>query len=250
MKEASNPLSLASFNAVVVGDGAIGGALAENLLQRPRLGSLLVLHRSGQPVVSDPRAHCIRFDALEPDSIEQAAASAAQQCERIHLLINTVGMLHSPEQQPEKRLADVDVAALQRAFALNAAPLPLLARAFSGLLRHSEPALLASLSARVGSLEDNGLGGWYSYRASKAAHNMLLLNLAREWRVSHRNVTLLALHPGTVRSRLSEPFLGPSYPNRILEPGESAAALLAVMASCEAADSGSFLDWRGERIPW
>ena len=247
---AANPFSLPRLTAVVVGDGAIGSALAGGLLQRPELDQLFVLNRSENPAITDQRAHCIRFDALQPESIDEAAAKIGKRCDAIHLLINTVGMLHSPGQQPEKRLADVNVEALQRAFTINAALLPMLAQAFSGLLRGAECALLGSLSARVGSLEDNKLGGWYSYRAAKAAHNMLLPNLAREWRVSHRNVIVLALHPGTVRSRLSQPFLTPSYPNRVLEPDESAAALLDVMASCDVTHSGCFLDWRGQRIPW
>lgn len=245
-----NPLALAASNVVVVGAGAVGSAIVSALLARPQTRALFILHRGQAPSVTDARVQCISFDALHEDSIANAANAVGENCDRIHLLINTVGMLHGPGHQPEKRLADVDAAKLHRSVALNAALLPLLAQAFSSLLRHKEPALLASLSARVGSLEDNKLGGWYSYRAAKAAHNMLLLNLAREWRISHRNVIVLALHPGTVRSRLSEPFLSANYPNRVLSPQESAAALLRVMAACEAADSGSFIDWRGERIPW
>jgi len=244
------PLALPAANVVIVGTGAIGSALAEALLDRPQTQRLFILHRGQPPDCADPRVHCIGFDALQPDTVTEAARAVGEHCDRIHLLINTVGMLHSPSQGPEKRLADLTAEKLLQSMALNAALFPLLAQTFSPLLRHQEPALLASLSARVASLEDNKLGGWYSYRASKAAHNMLLLSLAREWRVSHRNVILLALHPGTVRSRLSEPFISANYPNRVLEPQESAAALLQVMAACRTADSGSFLDWRGDRIPW
>lgn len=250
MRTDENPLALGAANVVVVGAGAIGSAIASALLKRRQTGQLFILHRGKPPVFADPRVHCIGFDALQPDTIDGAAATVASRCERIHLLINTVGMLHGPDQRPEKRLADIDAAKLQRSFALNATTLPLLARAFSALLRHQQPALLASLSARVGSLADNKLGGWYSYRAAKAAHNMLLINLATEWRISHRNVIVLALHPGTVRSRLSEPFLTANYPNKVLTPQECAAALLQVMANCGAADSGSFIDWRGKPIAW
>jgi NAD(P)-dependent dehydrogenase (short-subunit alcohol dehydrogenase family) len=250
MSSGSNPLQLAAANAVVVGCGAVGAAIASALLERGQTTRLFILHRGAAPAVADPRVNCINFDALNSDTVVSAAATVGESCDRVHLLINTVGMLHSADQRPEKRLADLDPVNLQRSMALNAALLPQLAQAFSGLLRHKQPALLASLSARVGSLADNRLGGWYSYRAAKAAHNMLLLTLAREWRVSHRNVCLLALHPGTVRSRLSEPFLSPNYPNRVLTPQESAAALLQVMADCGPGDSGSFIDWRGERIPW
>jgi NAD(P)-dependent dehydrogenase (short-subunit alcohol dehydrogenase family) len=134
--------------------------------------------------------------------------------------------------------------------AVNAGFLVLLANALSGQLKHSEPAVFASLSARVGSITDNGLGGWYSYRASKAAHNMLLKTLAREWGVSHKNVCLLALHPGTVATRLSEPFVTESYRKRVLTTAECSAALLQVIGGTTARQSGSFLSWEGEEIPW
>jgi len=250
MSDAPNPLDLPAANVLLTGSGAIGTALARALLGRPQTSKLFILHRGQAPELDDPRVHPVAFDALQPQTVTDAATTIAEHCDRIHLLINTVGMLHSPSQAPEKRLADLTSEKLLQSMALNATLLPLLAQSFSPLLRHQEPALLASLSARVGSLEDNKLGGWYSYRASKAAHNMLLLSLAREWRVSHRNVIVLAMHPGTVRSRLSEPFISANYPNRVLEPQESATALLQVMARCRPADSGSFFDWRGDRIPW
>lgn len=126
----------------------------------------------------------------------------------------------------------------------------MLAQGFSKTLRHDDPGILASLSARVGSIADNDMGGWYSYRASKAAHNMLLRTLSREWRISHRNVTVLALHPGTVASALSQPFVSPTYARRVLQPDECAAYLLQVLKERSTSDSGSFYDWRGEPIPW
>jgi NAD(P)-dependent dehydrogenase (short-subunit alcohol dehydrogenase family) len=165
-------------------------------------------------------------------------------------LINTVGLLHANGIQPEKRLKDIQTKAFQHAMAVNALFPALLAEGFSKALRHDQAAMLASLSARVGSITDNGLGGWYSYRASKAAHNMLLRTLSREWRVSHRNVTVVALHPGTVDSALSRPYVGASYGKRVLSPDEAATHLLQVMRDLTPADSGSFFDWRGEPIPW
>jgi NAD(P)-dependent dehydrogenase (short-subunit alcohol dehydrogenase family) len=165
-------------------------------------------------------------------------------------MINTVGLLHSEQQQPEKRLRSLDPVNLQRSFAINAVLLPVLAREFGDLLRHDESSVFASLSARVGSIEDNELGGWYSYRASKAAHNMLLRTMAHEWRVSHPNVVMVALHPGTVRSRLSEPFLSPGYKNTVHTPAEAAECLLSLISGLTAESSGQFLDWQGKAIAW
>ena len=246
----AGPLHLDRMNAVIVGDGAIGAALLDALLQRPGLAGVVVLRRGTMSLPDDPRVTPLSFDAQDPPSVAAAADAVKATLGRVHLLVNTVGMLHGPRQQPEKRVRDVRPEALLHSFAITAVLLPLLAQSFSSLLRHDEPAVLASLSARVGSIEDNGLGGWYSYRASKAAHNMLLRTLAREWRVSHRNAAVVALHPGTVDSRLSRPFVSSDYRNKVLTPGESAAALLRVIDSVSPEQSGSFYDWRGDPVPW
>lgn len=243
-------LAADGFNAVIVGDGAIGTALLANLLQRPGCTRVLFLGRGERPAARDSRVSRLFIDAEAEDSILAAARASAGLVDRVHLLINTVGMLHGEGQQPEKRLKELDPAALRRSFTINAALLPLLAQAYGPLLRHHEAAVMASLSARVGSIGDNRLGGWYSYRASKAAHNMLLKTIAREWRVSHRNVALVALHPGTVRSRLSEPFISAGYRKRVLTPAECADSLLAVVGGLGPQHSGEFFDWQGQQIPW
>ena len=238
------------FNAVIVGSGAIGTALAETLLQRSELQHLIILQRSTAAVSQDARVTRINFEAQQPDSIAEAGATAMECVDRVHLLVNTVGMLHSEQQQPEKSLRKVEVENLQRAFMINATLLPILAQAFAKLLRHDQPAVFASLSARVGSIEDNNLGGWYSYRASKAAHNMLLRTIAQEWRVTHPNVTAVALHPGTVQSPLSSPFITSGYRHIVHTPPECAEALLRVLGSLAPQSSGRFYDWQGKTIPW
>ena len=241
---------LESFNVVVAGNGAIGMALMQKLLELDNLGQVVMLGRSAKPLPDDPRVSFLPIDAERPDSVLAAADNVSQSVKRVHLLINTVGFLHTEHQQPEKNLRAVTAENLQRAFIVNSTLLPLLAQAFGRLIRHDEPAVLASLSARVGSIEDNQLGGWYSYRASKAAHNMLLKSISREWRISHRNVTVAALHPGTVQSRLSEPFVTERYPNRVLTPDECARSLLDVIYGLRVKDTGCFLDWQGKSIPW
>ncbi|MFK8047521.1 MAG: SDR family NAD(P)-dependent oxidoreductase [Halioglobus sp.] len=245
-----NCLAINRLNVVIVGNGAIGSALLEKLLQREELQHVVVLGRSAHTAPEDERVTHLTFDAEDPQSVMFAAGQAQQLLERVHLLINTVGLLHNQHQVPEKRLKAVDPGNLQKSFQVNAVLLLLLSQAFSKLLRHDEPAVLASLSARVGSIEDNQLGGWYSYRASKAAHNMLLKTIAREWRISHRNVTAVALHPGTVHSRLSEPYVSEHYRKRVLTPTECACALLDVIGELRLEDSGNFYDWQGKSIPW
>ena len=237
------------ITAVVAGGGAVGNAMAQRLLSaHPENRVFLLARREHEP--PGERMQVIAMDAEQPDTIERAASAVLARTQRVHLLFNSVGLLHDGQMQPEKRVRDLRPESFQRAMSVNALCLPLLATAFTRALKHDQPAMVASLSARVGSIEDNGAGGWYSYRASKAAHNQLLRTLSREWRVSHRNTTVVALHPGTVTSRLSQPFVGPSYPHRLLSPGECAEHLYGVMAGLTAAQSGQFFDWRGEPVPW
>ena len=247
---ATNCLQLPQINAVIVGNGAIGGALLEALLDHPRLNRITVLGRTRKALVSDSRVSYYHLDAEQPDSIKNAATATMQEFQRCHLLINTVGMLHTDAYKPEKRLCDISAESLHKSFAINSVFLPLLAQAFGPLLRHPESAVFASLSARVGSIEDNRLGGWYSYRASKAAQNMLLRTLSREWSHSHRNVSVVALHPGTVESTLSAPFISKGYSNRVLTANESAEALIEVIGKLRPGQTGEFYDWQGNSVAW
>ena len=120
----------------------------------------------------------------------------------------------------------------------------------SQLLAHADRAVFASLSARVGSIEDNRLGGWYAYRASKAAQNMYTRTLAIEWARSRRNVICVALHPGTTDTDLSRPFQGNVPEGKLFGVERTVAQLLAVIDRLQPADTGQFLAWDGERIPW
>ncbi len=246
----TNPLQCDNVAAVIVGNGAIGTALAEALLQRKQVRRLVMLQRNNVASITDPRVIMVRFDAQKPESVVNAAKDIGQHLQRVHLMINTVGVLHDGQLQPEKSLRNLDHGNLLRSLTVNALLLPVLAQAFGSLLRHDEPAIFASLSARVGSIEDNRLGGWYSYRASKAAHNMLLRTLSHEWRLSQPNTALIALHPGTVHSPLSAPFISSSYRNAVHTPCECAEHLLQVLSGVTSESSGQFLDWQGKTIPW
>ncbi len=235
---------------LVAGGGGIGSALVDDLLSRPNVDRVFCLQRNPATLSDDIRFRAIACDAASEASLDAAIAEVGQACDRLHLVINTVGLLHNEACEPEKRLRDVSANALETLFRVNAAFLPLLAQRVAPLMKHRDAAVLASLSARVGSIGDNGMGGWYSYRASKAAHNMLLRTLAIEWRLSHRNAAVVALHPGTVATRLSKPYTPANYQRRVLQPAESAAHLLQVIGSCTPATTGRFLDWQGEEIPW
>ena len=228
----------AGYTALVVGaSGAIGAALVRALQAEPRCARVHALSRHSDPAI---------------DLTDQASIAAAAQSLRakapIHLLICATGALQIDGRSPEKRLADVDPATLARAFAVNAIGPALLIKHLHALLPLKERSLLAVLSARVGSIGDNRLGGWYSYRASKAALNMLLRTAAVEVARQRPLAVLAALHPGTVRSALSAPFVGDA---KATPPDEAARNLLRVLDGLPAEGaSGGFHAWDGTAVPW
>jgi NAD(P)-dependent dehydrogenase (short-subunit alcohol dehydrogenase family) len=176
----------------------------------------------------------------------------AAEVPRLHLVVNCAGLLHDRAAgiAPEKRLADVEPDALAASFAVNAAGPLLIARHFEPLLAHAERVVFASISARVGSIGDNRLGGWYAYRGSKAAQNMFTKTLAIEWARSRRNVICVALHPGTTDTELSRPFQANVPPQKLFSTQRTVAQLLAVIDRLTPADSGRFLAWDGTEIAW
>jgi NAD(P)-dependent dehydrogenase (short-subunit alcohol dehydrogenase family) len=224
------------YRALVIGArGAIGSAFVHQLQTDPRCGSLAALHRASVPAI----------DFARDGSIADAAA-ALRGGGPFHLVLVATGVLHGPTLGPEKRLADLDAAALDTLFRTNTIGPALVLRHFGPLLDRQR-SLLGVLSAKVGSIGDNRLGGWYGYRASKAALNMLLKTAAIELRRTHPGAVLAALHPGTVRSALSRPFRGDEIGR---EPAQAAAELLAVLDGLQAEDSGAFVAHSGERLPW
>jgi NAD(P)-dependent dehydrogenase (short-subunit alcohol dehydrogenase family) len=186
-----------------------------------------------------------------PESPTQAEHSIAQNAEGLDLVINCAGILHdSAGMQPERRLREARPENLARSFAVNASGALLVAQAMEPLLRRGQSPLFASLSARVGSIEDNRLGGWYAYRASKAALNMFMRTLAIEWSRGSRPIRVVCLHPGTVATELSAPFVGPAGNRQIFSPAVAADQLLDVLAGMDLSDSGNFYAWDSSSIPW
>lgn len=224
------------FRALVIGaSGGIGAALVQTLRSEPHCGAVTELGRSTVPAL----------DLADPASIESAATEVAGQGP-FHLIINAAGLLHGSGFMPEKRLGDLDYDQLLATFQVNTFGPALLLRHFTGLLDRQR-GVLAMLSAKVGSIEDNRLGGWYSYRASKAALNMLIKTASIEVRRNQPNAVLLALHPGTVSTPLSQPFRGAEIGR---SAGDAARDLLRVIDSLGPDASGSFHAYDGELLPW
>jgi NAD(P)-dependent dehydrogenase (short-subunit alcohol dehydrogenase family) len=198
------------------------------------------------------RIRVLQLDVTDVRSIAAAAAQTGQATDRLHLLVNCAGVLHDAERGlgPEKKLDEVQPASLERSFAVNAFGPLLMAKHFRRLLMHDERAVFASISAKVGSIRDNRLGGWYSYRGSKAALNMFTRTLAIEWARSRRNLACVALHPGTTDTELSRPFQGGVPAERLFSAERSVRQLLQVVDGVTAEQSGSFLSWDGTALPW
>lgn len=231
----------AGYRAAVVGaSGAIGGALVQALRADPRCGGVHALSRRGAPAL----------DLLDETSIASAAAhlrAELQGTAGLHLLVCATGALQLGPRSPEKRLADLAPENLARAMALNATGPALVLKHFHELLPLKERALAAVLSARVGSIGDNRKGGWYAYRASKAALNQLLHTAAIEVARKRPLAVLAALHPGTVQSALSAPIIGDAEAST---PTAAAAHLLRVLDGLQPSDSGGFFAWDGTAIAW
>lgn len=235
--------------AVFGASGGIGAALVEQLLDRPDVARVYAGSRQGV-VAGDPRLMPFVFDLKDEASIVAAAERIGAEGP-LDLAIVATGLLQrEPDVLPEKSWRAIDSAAMAEVFAVNTIGPSLIAKHVLPLLSQEGTARFAAISARVGSIGDNGLGGWHSYRASKAALNMLIRNFAIELRRRNRGALAVALHPGTVDTALSEPFQG-NVPDRQLFTAErSARHLLVVLDGLTPADSGGFFAWDGTAIEW
>jgi len=223
------------FQAIVIGaSGGIGSACVAALAAENRCARVVGLSRTSLPKV----------DLLDEATLAQAAATLASEGP-YHLIITSVGILQSENLQPEKSLRALDPEMLARSFAINAIGPALVIKHFAPLLPKLGRSVLATLSARVGSIEDNRLGGWYGYRASKSALNQIVRTASVEIARTKPNAVLLALHPGTVATRLSQSF---SPAHEVFTPSDAASRLLAVMSAAQT--TGQFLAYDGSNIPW
>ena len=234
--------------------------MTSNMASLPRPCRAMVIGASGgigAALVARLRAVDIEVVALSrtagsidlTDEASIVAACAALDDELpLRLVIVAVGLLHDATQQPEKSMRALDPVALARSFAVNTIGPAMVAKHVIPRLPRDGKSLFAVLSARVGSIGDNRLGGWHGYRASKAALNQMIRTLAIETARSRPEAVLAALHPGTVATALSAPFRGNVEPERLFTPDEAAGYLLDVVDALTPVDSGGFFAWDGSSI--
>ncbi len=247
------PVDLASFGddiqAVVVGaTGGLGRAFVELLAAHPRVAAVHACARS--PLRARPDKVTGHFLDLEDESsIAKAAATLAGTAGELRLVILATGLLHDGENvRPEKTWRSLSAPAMAAAFRVNSIGPALVAKHFLPLLSGTGKAAFAAVSARVGSIEDNELGGWHAYRASKAALNMVVKTLSIELARRKPEALCVALHPGTVDTPLSKPFQAGVPAERLFAPEQSAGRLLAVLDSLVPEQTGQFFAWDGQRI--
>lgn len=226
--------------AVIIGaSGGIGGAIADALAEE---GAFAVVHRFGRSL--EGAAH---IDITDEASIATAGAIVAQGPAPTLVFVAT-GILHDASSGPEKALKELDAAWLAQVYAVNAIGPALVAKHFLPLMPRTGRTVFAALSARVGSISDNRLGGWHGYRASKAALNQFIRTIAIEERRRNSSSIVVALHPGTVDTALSKPFQGNVSPGHLFDPGRAAVQLLDVLDGLRPPDSGKLFAWDGAEV--
>jgi NAD(P)-dependent dehydrogenase (short-subunit alcohol dehydrogenase family) len=228
------------MRAVVVGGGGIGAAISDTLKASPNVGEVICLSRRPSADVS--------MDVTDLTSIA-LAVEAVKARGPLDLVFVATGVLHDDEVSPEKNLSALDPLAMAHLYQVNTIGPAMVAKHFLPLLVKGRKSAFAALSARVGSIGDNRLGGWHSYRASKAALNMMIRTMSVELRRRNPDALIVALHPGTVDTALSAPFQRGVKEGKLFTADRSARAMLAVLDDLTPEDSGAQFAWDGVRVP-
>ncbi|MCU0524380.1 MAG: SDR family NAD(P)-dependent oxidoreductase [Elainella sp. Prado103] len=259
---------------IVGGNRGIGLEFVRQLLANPQVSHVYASHRQVpspdllQLTVAHPdRLTLLSLDITDETQIQQAISHIQTQTDRLQLVINCVGILHEtrpearpearPETssrsesslQPEKSLQQIQSDRLLRYFQVNSIGAVLLAKHLLPLLK-LDRSVYACISAKIGSIGDNQIGGWYGYRASKAALNMFIRTAAIEYSRKAPKAILVLLHPGTTDTQLSRPFQRNVPPEKLFSPQRTVSQLLSILENLQPEDSGSFFSWDGSRLPW
>ncbi|MEO0984355.1 MAG: SDR family NAD(P)-dependent oxidoreductase [Cyanobacteria bacterium J06639_14] len=241
---------------IVGASQGIGLGFVTHLLADDRMNQIYATYRNAETATGllalqdQPHLVCLQMDATEEAEIAQQVAHIHSQSGHLDLVVNCVGVLHQGDLQPEKSLRQIDAVKLLQYFQINSIPTALLAKHLQPLLKKSPQSVFTTISAKIGSIEDNRLGGWYGYRASKAALNMFLKTIAIEYSRKNPHTIVVALHPGTTDTRLSQPFQRNVPPEKLFAVDRTVSQLLAIINGLSEDDNGKFFSWDGSPIPW
>ena len=232
-----------SEKIIIVGSsGAIGKSFVDYYQKQNSFNFIYSLSRKDTDVGNE-----VFIDIENEESISEAAELCSKKGPFDKIIVCT-GLLHSENIKPEKSLRDLNRESLLKILSVNTIGPTLIGKYFIPLLKKDAPSILSFLSARVGSISDNRIGGWYSYRASKAALNMIIRSLSIEVARNNKNAVIVGLHPGTVDSNLSEPFRGNVSDGKLFTPEYSVSKMVEVMNNLSPDDSGNCFAWDGKRI--
>ena len=233
--------------AIIGSSGAIGNAVSDNLINDESIGIIYKFSRSIS-VKENKRVKNIFLDIEDEESIKSSLDHVPSDT-KFDLVFVATGILHNDKEIfPEKSIKDIDINKLKKVILVNTIGPTLIGKYFIPYLRKDEKSVFAFLSARVGSISENKLGGWYSYRASKTALNQIIKNFSIEIKRSNKNAVFVGLQPGTVKSFLSKPFERNVKEDNLFTPEYSAEKLLQVINDLSPDDSGKFFAWNGEEI--
>ncbi|WP_255934852.1 SDR family NAD(P)-dependent oxidoreductase [Kordiimonas sp. SCSIO 12610] len=230
--------------AVIGASGAIGRSFIKALHNRYPMAQIHGFSRNEPTGLNNYNWHPI--DIVDEASIENAANNISAP---LDLIIIATGILHNQTLQPEKSLRDLSAQNFEQVFRVNTIGPALIAKHFLPKLNKKNRSIFAPISARVGRIEDNRLGGWYAYRASKTALNMILKNASIEIARRNKEAIIVGLHPGTVDSGLSQPFQGSVATSKLFTPDYSTIKMLDVIDGLTPADTGQVFDFNGIRVP-
>ena len=246
-------------NALVVGASqGIGLGFVRALLQQNNVERIFATYRTQETAGNllalqqqhGDRLQCLVVDVTNESQISTAIANIQESVEQLHLAIYCVGVLHDESLFPEKSLRQIEPEKLVYSFQVNSIGAVLLAKHLMPLFKKTQYSIFAAISAKVGSIGDNRLGGWYGYRASKAALNMFLKTTAIEYSRRCPKTIVIALHPGTTDTRLSQPFQKNVPPAKLFAVEHTVNLLSKVISALEMKDSGEFFAWDGTQLPW
>jgi NAD(P)-dependent dehydrogenase (short-subunit alcohol dehydrogenase family) len=246
------------FALILGATQGIGLGFVKHLLQQPNISRVFATYRTTEAAgdllalqtANPDRLICLTLDITDESQIIDLVQTIQRQTKRLHWVINCIGVLHEGTLQPEKSLSQINPEKLMQYFQVNSIGAVLLAKHLVPLLRHGDRSTFATISAKVGSIGDNQLGGWYGYRASKAALNMFMTTAAIEYGRKSPNTIIALLHPGTTDTRLSQPFQRNVPPEKLFSTERTVEQLWTVLNQLGSSDSGQFFSWDGTKLPW
>ena len=231
--------------AIIGSSGAIGRAFLDAYIADKDISNIYSISRT-EVKSNDKRIIHINIDVTDEVSVKAAASKIEEN--RLDRLIVATGVLHTKSFGPEKSIKDIKIENFVKIFSVNTFGPALIGKYFLPLMKKDQKSIVAFLSARVGSISENKLGGWYAYRASKSALNQIIKNFSIEAKRTNSSGIIIGLQPGTVKSKLSEPFQKNVKKGKLFLPEDSVDSLVKVIENVMQNDSGKIFDWEGEEI--